>query len=261
MFRCVARSYIERMPTRGSSGDERHRHRFLMACRKHEADMTGVRCGTTLVSASCNAVCRYLDGRKQCRCSVPIYLQAVLPGPLPLEIVEGNARMAPTNQFIASGGRVGDETRMSLVVVSMSLFSSSRCSTVAGRKSSRAAPILRVRRPVPSQAVMVAAQAAALLLACCHQTRLWAEMLVRKLEICGQTHGMGSKPDLVRQFIEQAQVGGCEGLAGSARGEEQLADRCPLVDERQCQRLSLLVAVARGNGEFVILFEQDGSIR
>src|ERR1700726_3141481 len=85
-------------------------------------------------------------------------------------------------------------------------------------------------------------------------------MLVRALEISGQAHGVGNQAHLVRQFLEQAHVGGSESLAGGAWSKLQLADGFPLVDKRESEWFRWLIAITGGNSKRILVLEQNGSI-
>ena len=77
--------------------------------------------------------------------------------------------------------------------------------------------------------MQVAAQPPPLLLACRHQP------FTGLLEVGGEprgplveSDGVGGDPDLAREVVEEAAIGGAEDFAG---GEEQLADRLVLVHQ------------------------------
>ena len=58
------------------------------------------------------------------------------------------------------------------------------------------------------------------------------EPLARALEIGGEPHRMGGDADLARQVFQETPVSGAECLTGTARSDDQFADRLGLIDER-----------------------------
>jgi len=110
-------------------------------------------------------------------------------------------------------------------------------------------------RSQPKTVVEVAAQTASLLFPRGNKP------LAGALQIGREVNRMSDDTGLTGQNVEQPLVGGIEGLAGGARGEEQPANSFLLVDEWQRQRLPYRRAGGSRDCILIALFQRDRRVR
>ncbi len=83
--------------------------------------------------------------------------------------------------------------------------------------------------------------------------------LARALEIGGEAHRMGGDADLARQVFQETPVSGAKCLAGTARSDDQFADRLGLIDERHPDDPGTdIPAAAAGSGAFAAVEDDSG---